>query len=297
VKKLAGKALKTSGTIGMIHESVARPELVPFDTLRVSVERFQVRNPTACAYVAGVLKERESAELTTQLIGLLQAGEVLDPPIIWQDGDGLRWVIDGHHRMEAMTEVGGPPKRKVWVQRFMGATEAAAREFALQINRRAHLNMNPAETIDSYWRMLLCDEVVGSIRGRVKRYGVSQSTVQRMDREKDAVVTRLQQEAGDAEAAFDAAYIRTNAPAWKELATWRGSLGGKPVEDFDRRAIEVMLRTLTVRFATQAKAQPDLLLEAFQEFYEEVTGQSIEIKRLSTEEEEWVALPGGPRDF
>lgn len=296
MKKVAGKALKISGPIGMTHEAVGRPELVPFDTLRVSVERFQVRNSSACSYVAGVMKEQESAGLTNQLIGRVQAGEMLDPPIIWQDGDGLRWVIDGHHRMEAMTEVGGPPKRKVWVQRFAGTTEAAARAFAFHIGRRVHLNMNQAESIDCYWRMLLCDEIVGSVRGRVKQYDISQSTVQRMDREKEAVVTRLQKEAGEAEVAFDASYIRVNAPAWKELAKWRESLGGKPVEDFDRRAIEGMLRTLTVRFTTQAKTQPDLLLEAFQEFYEEVTGEGIEIKRCLMDDDP-LALSDGPMDF
>ena len=296
MKKAAGKVLKTSGPIGMIHDSVGRRELVPFDSLRVSVERFQVRNPRACSYVESVIKERDSAELTAQLVGLLQSGEVLDPPIIWQDGDGLRWVIDGHHRMEAMTEVGGPAKRRVWVQRFLGATEAAAREFAFQINRRAHLNMSSAETLDNYWRMLLSGEIVGPVRGRAKHYGIGVSTVQRMDAAKEPVVTRLRKEAGNAGATFDVAYIRGNAPAWKELATWRESLGGKPVEDVDRRVIEGMLRTMTVRFAAQAKAQPDLLLEAFEEFYREATGQSIEITRLRSEDEE-LALSDGSRDF
>ena len=39
--------------------------------------------------------------------------------------------------------------------------------------------------------MLLYGEAVGSVRGRVAKYNVSQSTVQRVDKEKNAVIDKL----------------------------------------------------------------------------------------------------------
>jgi hypothetical protein len=51
--------IKTSGPIGMTHPSLASPKRIPFGTIKVSPERFQVRNPKAASYVKGVIKELE----------------------------------------------------------------------------------------------------------------------------------------------------------------------------------------------------------------------------------------------
>ena len=251
---------ETRGPIGLTHPSLEYPTLIPFSSLNVSVERFQVRSPDSCAYVAMVLKKQESVHQSAELVKLLAAGTTLDPIVVWKDASNKHWVIDGHHRMEALTESRCPADRQIWVQLFKGASEAEARGFALQINRRSHINMHPSEVLESYWRMLLCGETVGSVRGRVASYGVSQSTVQRMDKEKKAVIEKLQQAAIGENVAVDAAYIRTNAPLWKELATWRD---GQPVADFsamDRKAVEAILRKLTIYLTDQAKAQPEVLL-------------------------------------
>jgi hypothetical protein len=276
--------VKTSGPIGMVHPAVGSPELVPFETLRVSEERFQVRNPKACNYVDGVNKQSESAAVTAALIGLITAGEVLDPLVIWQDSEGIRWVIDGHHRMEALQVAVKSPQRDVWVQRFNGATESDARAFAFEINRRINLNMNAAECLDHYWRTLLCGEAIGSVRGRVKRYGVSQSTVQRMDKEASSVRDALRAGAEAEGVPLNAAYIRKNAPAWKMLAVWRDKVADVG-DDPDRRAVEAMLRKLAIQFTAYAQAQPLVLLDAFEEFYRSVTGRAIEIRQLVSEED------------
>ena len=131
--------------------------------------------------------------------------------------------------------------------------------------------------------MLLCGETKGSVRGRVSHYNVSQSTVQRMDKEKKAVIESLQQTAIEDQVVADAAYIRTNAPLWKELATWRD---GQPVVDaseMDRKTVEAILRKLTIHLTDQAKAQPEVLLEAFREFFEEATGTAIEIQQVGVD--------------
>ena len=233
-----------------------------------------MRNPRACSYVQGVIQQKDSTSLGTNLLKLVEAGATLDPPVIWVDAEGTRWVIDGHHRVEEMMHAGTPADRPIYVQRFLGATEAEARDFALTIGKRLHLNLHRSEALNGYWLGVLCGEVAGSIRGRAKQYGVSVSTVQRMDKQRAPVLIDLQAQALADGVEMDAAFIRTTAPVWKDLADWRDGEKGAIPDDPDRKAVERMLRTLTIRFSDQAKAQPDVLLQAFQEFFEEVTGTS-----------------------
>jgi hypothetical protein len=275
---------KSSGPIGMVHPLLDKPKRVAFGSLRVAADLFQVRNPKAGSYVQSVIQEQESRGLTASLVKLAEAGAVLDPLIVWQDFEGTSWVIDGHHRIEAMTEACTPAAAKVYVQYFKGETEAEARAFALEVNKRHHLNMSPSETLDSYWRMLLCGEVTGSVRGRAKAHRISISTVQRMDKQKADVLGELK-EAAEAEGVeLNTAFIRTRAPAWKELAAWRDGEDSKK-EDPDRRAIEGILRTLAIRFTDDAKARPYVLIEAFQEFITETTGRTVEVRFATSDDE------------
>ena len=213
----------------------------------------------------------------------MDSGSSIDPLIVWEDPQGTLWVIDGHHRMEAMTEADIPASCDVWTQRFTGSTEAEARQFSLEINKRLHLNMHPQEVLEAYWRMLLSGETRGSVRERVKRYHVSKSTVERMNKEKPSVLAKLQQQAAAAGVAVDVGFIRTNAPTWKMLAAWRENPETMKTEDLNRKAVEKVLRTLAVRLADDAKAQPEVVLEAFQEFFEQATGRPIVIQQRATE--------------
>ncbi|WP_430504737.1 ParB N-terminal domain-containing protein [Ralstonia pseudosolanacearum] len=280
--KTDGK-VRTDGPIGLTHPSLSKPERIPFGSLKVDPERFQVRSPEACSYVQGTIKKQESIELSASLRQLVESGSNLDPLIVWEDPQGTLWVIDGHHRIEAMTEADVPSSHDVWVQRFNGSTEAEARQFALEINKRLHLNMHPQEVLEAYWRMLLSGETAGSVRQRVKRYRVSQSTVQRMDKEKPSVLAQLQQQANAAGVPFDVGFIRANAPTWKKLAAWRESPEKMNTDDLNRKAVEKVLRTLAVRLSDDAKAQPEVVLEAFQEFYEQTTGRPIVIRHAVPE--------------
>ena len=270
---------KSSSVTGLLHPQVGKPQRVPFGSLKLSPERFQVRRSGAMSYVTGLLKDRESKVLVTTLFHTLEAGEALDPPIFWQDSGGMRWIIDGHHRMEALTEAGTVATAKVSAQRFTGTTEAEARAFALEVNRKDHLNLHPDEAINSYWRRLLCGEVSGSVRGRAKTYRVSVSTVTRMDRGKPVVLAQLAADAKDAGVELDSLFILTNAPDWKELSKWREAGEQTPTDGRDRAAVERLLKSFTIRFADTARARPDELLQAFEEFFTEATGQAIVIRR------------------
>ena len=279
-------AAKAVNVPGMLHSQVGKPERVAFGSLNLSPKRFQVRNAEALSHVQRFLKEREAKELLTSLFKTLETGVTLDPPIIWLDSTGTRWVIDGHHRMEAMTEAGTDAEAKVWVQRFKGATEAEARAFAHEVNKKDHLNMHPGEALNSYWRMLLCDEIVGSVRGRAKAYGVGISTVSRMDKEKPVVLAQLKKEADAAGERFDSMFILTNGPTWKDRSQWREGLGRAPTDSESRAPVDRLLKALAIRFADVAKAQPNLLLQAFKEFFWDATGQAIKLSREVPEDED-----------
>ena len=256
-----------------------------FGSLRVAVDRFQVRNPKALGFVQGILTGQESKELVRTLVKLIEAGRPIDPPLIWQDADGIPWIIDGHHRMEALEEAGTKPNAMLFVQQFKG-TESEARAFALDVTKRTHLNMPSSEALDGYWLLFLCGETEGSVRARAKQYGVGVSTVSRMSVQKAPVLAQLQQEAKEQGVPADVSFIRSNAPAWKELAEWRE---GKEIQDKskgDRRVIEAMLKTLATRFAKHAKAQPEVLMEAFKEFMEEATDRTLFVRFDQTEADE-----------
>jgi hypothetical protein len=106
------------------------------------------------------------------------------------------------------------------------------------------------------------------------------------------VFARLKEEADEAGATFDASYIRTNAPAWKQLATWRYGKEAGGSDDTRARAQAGMVRALALRFTLQVKSQPMVLIDAFQEFYEAATGQAIDIRQIPAE-----TLDDEQRDF
>lgn len=274
---------KLDGPIGLAHSALGKAERVNLGDLQVDPERFQVRNPLACSYVQGILKQQESAELAGSLRQLIEDGVDLDPLIVWEDPQGTLWVLDGHHRMEALSEADAPPDLKVWVQRFIGTssgsspTEAEARAFALEVNKRLHLNMDPKEIREAYWRGLLCGEIHGSVRGRVKQYGISKSTIERMDKEKPKVLAELQRLADSQGVPLGPSFIRSNAPLWKHLAEWRENPDAMKTEDLDKKAIEQVVRTLTVRLGAEARAQPMTVIMAFEQFMQEATGKAVSV--------------------
>jgi len=269
------------GPIGMHHALLGRPEQVLFGSVRVAPERFQVRNPDACSYVDSVLAKRDSIELSRDLVGVLNDGRELDPLLVFEE-NGILFVFEGHHRYEAMLEAGFLPDSKVWIQRFKGEGEADARALALEVNRRVHLAMNKREVLQAYWLALLSGEVSGSVRQRVKRYRISHSTVTRMDKEARLVRAELQQIAEASGVPFTPEYCRENAPLWRSIAEWREQGHSQELSvDAERHAVEKILRSLTLKYAADIKAQPEAFLAAVAEVFFEVTGEPLSLSRDS----------------
>ncbi|MYM38649.1 ParB/RepB/Spo0J family partition protein [Duganella qianjiadongensis] len=267
------------GPIGMHHALLSRPQQVLFGSLQVAPERFQVRNPDACSYVDSVLAKKASIELSRDLVDVLKSGGELDPLLVFDD-DGALFVFEGHHRYEAMLEAGFLPNAKVWIQKFKSPDEAQARALALEVNRRAHLAMNKREVLQAYWLALLSGEVTGSVRQRVKRYRISHSTVTRMDKEARVVREELQRMAMTSGVPFTPEYCRGHAPLWKSIAEWREQRHSQERSvDVERLAVEKILRSLTLKYAADIKAQPEAFLTAVEELFFEVTGEPLRLSR------------------
>lgn len=253
------------------------PERVPFGSLQVDPERFQVRNPKACSAVDGYLLEQASQTLTKTLLDAVEGGDELDPLVVWKSPDGALWVIDGHHRYEALAEAGTTPGAKVWVQRFTGTSAGEARHFALDVNRRDHLDLHEKERFENCWRFILTGEAVGRVRERAKRYRIGKSTVSRMDAKAPAVLEQLRALATTEGVNFDEAFIRSHAPTWKGMDDTSRATEGDP-DALEAQAIERMVKSLTLRYAKEAKAYPDRALKALEMFYTGTTGRHVYFK-------------------
>lgn len=281
---------KVGGPLGLTHALVAAPQRVPLGSLKVDALRFQVRDHDSNKYVQSILKKQESAAVSSALVELVQRGDPLDPVVYWQnpsEPDGPLWVIDGHHRMEAYEAAEVALGAKVWAQRFKGSTEADARAFALHINSREHLSMTLAERYQAFWLMLVCREVSGSARELEQRFNVPKSTVGRMQQKVSEVRERLRIMAASECRKLDVLYIRENAPQWRKLSEWQPNDddgGALSVDSLEQKAIDGIVRGLTVKFAKAVQAQPEVVLKAFEQFFQEATGQALDVRRLSPEE-------------
>lgn len=267
--------------IGLQHPKLSNKEQVKFGALAVNEVRFQIRQFRANSYVQSIFQEQESTFAIQRLISAVEAGNSLDAIIVWndpQDATETLWVIDGHHRMAALTESKTQPDCMVWVQRFKGDTEASARAFALEINKRTHINMSHAETQHALWMMLLCHEITGSVRELEKLYGIGKSSVSRMKVQIEPVRERLAKQAAEAGKPFDNAWIREHAPFWKTLAPWlEGGEADKPdIDALIQKKIDGFVRMFTLRFGDHVRAYPGEVREAFEQFYREAVGYSSE---------------------
>lgn len=266
--------------IGLAHPSLSKPLRMPFGDIHVAPERFQVRDADAATLVDGTLLKAGSRRLTKELKAIMEGGSALDPMIVWSDPqDGLSYLIDGHHRHDAMVAAGVSPGRVVWVQTLRVPTAAEAREVALWINRRTHLNMDLKEVHEAYWRLLVAGETTGSVREQAARYQVKQTTVHRMMKAAPEVRAQLQSTANSEGVNFDADYVRESAPRWKELSTWRDAEAGiESMDVIEGKEVERIVRDLTLRHGETAKANPQMLVRALREFLEGATGGNAKIE-------------------
>ncbi len=257
--------------MGVRHPMVGEAEQVTFKQLTVDEVRFQVRNLEANTYVRRRLQERQSEEAVRALGEVVDAGDTLDPLIVWQSDEGQPlWVIDGHHRIKALKAAGTDPEAMVWVQRFQGKTEADARRFALSLNKRTNLNMTKDERYQELWVMLVCGEATGSVRELASLYGVSKSVAHRMKQQVEPVRKMLGEAATNRSQELTTVFIRREAPLWKDVARWRSDDERVPVDPLNLMAVELFTKHLSEHLGDQVLRHPLEFKEAVLRFIEEL---------------------------
>lgn len=284
-RKTASKPVPDPGDIlGLSHPALSPPQLVSFDSLQVDEDRFQVRNSDACTYVQSRIKETERRELRDGLQTLIKSDVTLDPLVVWRDANGELWVIDGHHRHEALTATDTLPDALIWIQEANVSSEAEARSVALEINKRLHLVLHPKELQEALWRGTLCGEITGSVREKAKRFSVSIGTVHNMNREAPRVLEEMQRRAKAEGVMLNAVYIRENAPLWKKLRQWWKDTEKPKSDDMQERERQRITEALLDAVSADLKAQPEMVAEVFEVVAQEVTGKALQAR--------WVDNPG-----
>lgn len=286
---MTGKSKQTppANILGLTHPLLSPPQQVPFGSLQVDEERFQIRNSRACSFTQAGAKDAERQQLRDGLEALVKADITLDPFVVWRDGAGVLWIIDGHHRYEALITDDPDPEVLVWVQEAHVSTEGEARALALDINKRLHLSLHPKELLENLWMATLLGEASGSIRERAKRYQVSIGTASNVAKKAPEVLAEMQRRATLQGIPFDAEHIRKHAPLWRELkAFWKDFEKPKSEEmhEMERKRIaEVMLAAL----GADLKARPELVAEVFEEVTREVANKEAQVVWLQGPREEF----------
>ena len=147
--------------------------------------------------------------------------------------------------------------------------------------------MSLPERHQAFWLMLLCREVSGSTRDLEQRFNVPKSKVSRMQQKVSEVRERLRITAASEGRKMDVPFIRENAPQWRKLSEWQPNEGEgemMSVDAIEQKAIDGVVRGLAVKFGKAVQAQPDVVLKAFEQFFQESTGQALDIRRLSPED-------------
>ncbi|KVH12224.1 hypothetical protein WS85_12870 [Burkholderia anthina] len=269
----SGSEATQTDILGLSHPLLSAPLQVPFGSLQVDEERFQIRNSRACSFSQASVKDAERRQLRDGLEALVKADITLDPFVVWRDADGVPWIVDGHHRHEALVAGGIAPDALVWVQEAKVSTEAEARAFALDINKRLHLSLHPKELLENLWQATLLGEAEGSTRDRAKRYQVSRGTANNIARKAPEVLAELARRAAQQGATFNVEYIREHAPLWREMKSfWKDFEKPKSeeVQEMERKRIaEALLDAL----GSDLKANPELVAEVFEEVTREVSGK------------------------
>lgn len=70
--------------LGLSHPLLSAPVQVPFSTLQVDEDRFQIRNSQACSFSQASVKDAERRQLRDGLEALVKADITLDPFVVWR---------------------------------------------------------------------------------------------------------------------------------------------------------------------------------------------------------------------
>ncbi|CUI60578.1 Uncharacterised protein [Achromobacter xylosoxidans] len=287
-RKTARKSAPDAGNIlGLSHPDLSPPQQVPFGSLQVDESRFQIRNSQACSFSQAGVKDAERQQLRDGLEALVKADTTLDPLAVWRDSAGVLWVIDGHHRHEALTADGRDPESFVWVQEANVSTEAEARALALDINKRLHLTLHPKELLENLWRATLLGEVTGSVRERAKRYQVSIGTASNIAQKAPEVLAELERRAKLQGVPFDTEYVRKHAPLWRERKGFWKDFEKPKSEEMQAMERKRITEAMVAALGTDLKAHPELVAEVFEEVTREVASKEAQVVWLTGPREEF----------
>jgi len=249
--------------------------MLPLNRIAVDPVRFQVRDPTEDTFVKERFQAANEASLMESLIGLVERSQRLDPIVVWQDPDAEHscvFVIDGHHRYQAYVDVlGSSSSTAVPVQHLIpGITASQARAIAFDINKRQTLNMSPAEIKGRLFLMMIAAELPGSLRELEARWGISKSTLSRMQEKAREIRLDLQRQAAASGEKWNWEYVRNHAPKWREVGGWRKDDDQPPPEDWDEHTVLKLLAKLTKHFRRDVVAHRAAVEKAFERFLIEV---------------------------
>lgn len=191
-----------------------------------------------------------------------------------------------------MEAAGTNPEAMVWVQRFEGKTEADARRFALSLNKRTHVNMTMDERRQELWVMLVSGEATGSARQLESTYGVSKTVANRMKQQVEPARKKLASLAESRSQELTTAFIRREAPLWKDVTGQRSDGDEVPDEPLNLKAVERFTKHLSDHLADQALRHPLEFKEAVLRFVEDL-GLDAELNLGSS----WYSQQDEPEEF
>ncbi len=145
---------------------------VPLGALRIAPRVFQPRDMNDATWT-----KQQHIDL---LVKQLEHGRSLDNIDVFPV-NGIRFVVDGHCRVQAYRKAGREDSDSIPVRHFVGSFGEALR-LPAKLNSKDKLSFTRAEKLEAAWRMVCYDEhgKQYSVRGIADDAGIGHSTVANM---------------------------------------------------------------------------------------------------------------------
>lgn len=148
--------------------------VVPLAKLEIDEDTFQPRSGNT------------NAKHVSDLVEVLARGVELDPLLVWEDPDTGRYIVgDGHHRLEAYTQVAW--SKPILIDVFK-CDLATAKQLSVVENSKKRLNLHDSESRNFGWQRVV--DGVWTKRRIIELCGVSEGTVKNMRRAKRELLKR-----------------------------------------------------------------------------------------------------------
>jgi len=161
---------------------MARKFGLKMSDIRVDTYRFQPRNIFVNDVRQINTRKKQSQQQLEEMVSYLKADSrhTLEPLKVWLDPlNDMHFIVDGHHRMQAYTEAGWRPNKKIpcVVIEAKDGHEALARVF--KDNTRAKMGYTTAERTEAAWKercRLERDENPPKVKHMKDTFGISIGT-------------------------------------------------------------------------------------------------------------------------